>query len=69
MIELIIKNLVENSNKIDSIVKYINTTNKRNSLIILLSTATICTVVGAIKIQEEKISLRLLTTESTCDIF
>lgn len=56
MINLMVKAIFDNSNKIDSIAKYINKSNKRTCLQVLLLTTTICIITSAVKSQEERIN-------------
>lgn len=56
MINLIIKNIFENSNKIDSIAKYINNTNKKTCLQFLLVAISMCAITSVVKAHEEKIN-------------
>ena len=55
MIDLMIKNIFENDKRIDSVIKYVNKTNKKNCLQILLVTATVCVITATVKAHEERI--------------
>ena len=56
MISLMIKNIFENSNKIDSVIKHINKTDKRNCLDFLMIGAALYSVTKIVKKHEEKIN-------------
>lgn len=56
MINLMIKNIFENSNKIDIIVKHINKTNKINCFKFLVVSASICAVMNKIEKQDKEIN-------------
>ena len=56
MINLMIKSIFENSNKIDSIVKHVNKTNRKHCLEFALVAIAIYTMTKTIKNHEEKIS-------------
>ena len=55
MINLMIKYIFENSNKIDSIAKHISKTNKKHCLELALIAIAFYTMTKAIKNNEEKI--------------
>lgn len=56
MIDLIFKKIIENSNRIDSIAKNINKTNKKTCFQILLIATTIYTISRTVKKHENKIN-------------
>ena len=56
MIDLIFKGIVDNSNKIDVIVKHINKIDKRNALLLFLLTTNVYLVSKKLKKQEERIT-------------
>lgn len=55
MIELMVKNIFENSNKIDTIAKYINKLNKKYCLMFVLIAADSYVTTKIIRKHEEKI--------------
>lgn len=56
MINLIVKNISDNSNKIDAIVNYINKTNKGNCFKFITIAAIFYTVAKRIEKQDEEIN-------------
>lgn len=56
MLDLIFKSIINNSNKIDVVVKHINKTDTRNCLILLLLTTNVYLVSKKLKKQDEKIT-------------
>ena len=56
MINLMVKNIFENSNKIDSVIKYVNKANKKYCLNFLLIGISLYAMTKTIKNHEEKIS-------------
>lgn len=56
MIDLMVKNIFQNSNKIDTIIKHINKTDKRYCLMFLLVTANIYVGTKIMNKQEQRIS-------------
>lgn len=56
MINLMVKNIVNNSNRIDAIVKYINKSNKKHCFEFLLVTATIVTITKVVGKHEQEIN-------------
>lgn len=56
MLDLIFKGIVDNSNKIDVVVKHINKIDKRNTLLLFLLTTNVYLVYKKLKKQEEKIT-------------
>ena len=55
MINLMIKNIFENSNKIDAVVKYVDSVNKRNCLKFLLISLSMTAVLITVDKQEKEI--------------
>lgn len=56
MLDLIFKSIINNSNKIDVVVKHINKTDTRNCLILFLLTTNVYLVSKKLKKQDEKIT-------------
>lgn len=55
MITLLVKDIFENSNKIDVIVKHINKTNKINCLKFFVVSAAVCAVIKKVEKQDKEI--------------
>lgn len=56
MIDLMVKNIFENSNRIDSIAKHINKLNKKHCILLLLIAANSYIITKAVAKHEEKIN-------------
>lgn len=56
MINLMIKSIFENSNKIDAVIKYINKTEIKRYLGTVFVTLSICSLTKKVKEQEAKIN-------------
>ena len=55
MLNLMVKNIVNNSNRIDAIVKHINKSNKKHCFEFLLVAATIYTITKVVGKHEQEI--------------
>lgn len=56
MIDILIHGIVGNTNKIESIAKYVKNMNKRNTIQVILILATIYTVTKVVSNHEERIN-------------
>ena len=55
MINLMIKNIIDNGNKIDSVIKYVNKMNYKNYFNLLLMTISLYTVTKTVSKHEKEI--------------